>query len=594
MGTNRITNRLNSEKSKDSVNKDTFIGINLESSQTIIPTNDINRVINVAEQFNNERQGCTYYRLMGTILPLMSNPLFNLTNSSLLDKDTLAGFNSYDFLDYSYPKDNDINDDGDFNYSESITEYLKEKDGWFGYFDADVTKESLCNFNDMEPKRERFSFMDDLNSFKNKKRVKNWEITVTYPKSSDKTHKMVSGGLLLVENQDTKIATKNMTAIGTPCFHNLEIGNTVRISGTVGFNGDHEVVGLGIGDGEDISYYFVIDIENNGSLNNESRMKKVLNGVESEYYFRKFRKIKTKNGNMIETDDYDSYQLAFSENIFNDKIVQYAFNEDLDIAGLTDNLGRPLSELFLTVIKTDSDELFSKVSSGIETPYMSKFNTSHLNGYLRDIPAINKIHNGINSPFQSYKPLETNIKINNNNNLIGNNEFYGDLVEYNKSTLNEVILSEVTHRFNTVNRESQSPLNYFLGPDETKQINLGPRQEGYIYHPHRSFKIKQFSNYIEEGDSFTEGIPNYAVDMGDGRIIWRDLLEIGFNDVEGKILNYPFVNNSHHIYKTDTFQLKRQDQFGFWGLYYSQFPSDVNGVRITDKYIINKRDTDDC
>jgi hypothetical protein len=49
---------------------------------------------------------------------------------------------------------------------------------------------------------------------------------------------------------------------------------------------------------------------------------------------------------------------------------QFVFNEDIDISELTDNLGRPLTELYLTTIKTDSDSLFSSVSSGIDTPFM--------------------------------------------------------------------------------------------------------------------------------------------------------------------------------------------------------------------------------
>jgi len=595
--------RLNIETSKLSVNNDTFIKLNLNNNEKLLPTNDINRVVNVAERFNTERQRCPYYRIIGTINPLVSNPLFNLSNSVLLDKFTWAGFNSLDFLDFSYPRDNDVNDDGDFVFSSSIDEYLKEKDGWFGHFDPDITKAAFCNYFDMEPKRERFSFLPDINPFlgnANTQPVKNWEITITYPKSKDVTHPMVNGGLLLIDTQTVEVSTKEMTAISSACKHNLNIGDTVRIIGTNGYNGDHTIISLGLNNGDYKEYYFVIDLPNTGSINNTSRFKRLVNGLESEYYFRKFRKIKTRESQFIETDDYETYQAGFSENFFNDEIIQLVFNEDVDVSELTDNLGRPLSEIYLTMVKTSSNGLFSNVSSGIETPFIDRLNSSNLIDYLRDIPAIGKIHNGGNLPFQTHTPLENNITINNNNNFVGNNEFYGDLVEYNKNELIEHVLSVVTHRFNTANRESTSPINYVVGPSPTpndppvtKQIDLGPRHEGYIYQPHYQLKIRNFSNYIEEGDEFTEGIPSYAIETEDGKIIWRDLLDIGFNDSEEQVLDYPFLNGVHYLYQNICFMVRRQDQYALWGLYYNKFPSDPVGDRITDKFIV-KSDSDVC
>lgn len=597
----RISKRLNSEKSKNSVDKDIFINLDFKTKENPIPLNDINKIIKVSELFNKERQACGAYRIINTINPIISNSLFNLSNSNKLNKDTLSGFNSFEFLDYSYPKDNDINDDGDLTFKDSIKKHLKEKNGWFGYYDSDVTKESLCIFNDMEPKRERFSFTPDLKSFNNNSIVKNWDITITYPKSMDKTHKLVNGGLLVIDFLEVIISTKKMTAIGVPSYHNLNVGDTVKLSGTLNFDGEHEVVGLGDNLGNNKGFYFIIDVDNSGGLTENIRMKKMVNGYESEYYFRKFRKIKTKNGQLLKKDDYEIFKLAFSENVFNDIVYQYTNNSDIYVDGLVDNLGRPISEIFLTIIKTDSDNLFTNVSSGIESPYIDNLNSGDVNIYLRDIPLINKIHNGVGTPFISHKPLENNVTIENNNKLIGNNEFYGDLVEYNKYTLNETVLSDVLHRFNTINRESNSQLTYVDGKplnikDTIKYntINLGPRQEGYLYKPHNRFKIREFSNYIEEGDNKSYDIPEYSETMKDGTYSWRDLLDIGFNDANEKTINYPFINGSHYLYNTLNFELKRQDQFGFWNLLHTNFPMDVFGERIKDEFTINKKEDNDC
>ena len=593
MNTERTKQILNKELSVKNVNNDSYLKINVENSQRLLPTNEIYKIVNVADRFNVERQRCKSYRIIGTMNPTMSNPLFNLVEASLLDKYTWGWLNSKEFLDTSYPKDGDVIDETDLTYNASIKNNLKEKDGWFGVFDPDITKSGLCNYFDMEPKRERFSFIPDKNPYNaglNQQPVKNWEITITYPASIDKSKKMVNGGILITNSIPANVSTRNMTAIGLSCKHNLNVGDIVRITGTSGYDGDHVVVRTGLDNGDLKEYYFVIDKPSTGTLSINPRFKKVVNDIECEYYFRKFRKIKTKVSSVIENDDYEAYRVGFSENFFNDSIIQFVFNEDIDVTDLVDNLGRPLSEIYLTIIKTDSNKLFTNVSSGIDTPYDSRLLNSNTTPYLRDIPSIHRIHNGTTGIFQTHNALENDVKI---NNITNNNEFYGDLVEYNINTLNETVLATIVHSFNTVNRETPNSLNYVskVGPTPGyKTTTMGPRYEGYYYEPHHLIKIREFSSYIEVGDQFTEGIPSYAVNLGDTRIVWRDLLDIGFNETDAKPLDYPFLNNSHYLYNNYCFTLKRQDPFGVWGLYYGKFPADPTGDRITDKFTINSED----
>jgi hypothetical protein len=588
----RLEQRLNSEKSKNSVNTSTFIKVNMGQKQKLLPPNNINKIVNVAERFDVERQRCTFYRIISTITPIVSNPLFNLTDPNGTHGFTWAGFNTIDFLDRTYPYDYDVNDEEDLNYVTSISKHLKEKDGWFGFYDPDITKKSSCNYFDMEPKRERFSLLPDYFPFNNattQTPVKNWEITITYPSSSDKNHNLVKNGLKIIDRVFVESNTKQMIAFGIPCLHNLSVGDTVRITGTNGYNGDHQVQRLGLDNGDFKGYYFVLDLPITGSINNMSRFKKVINNIESEYYFRLFKKIKTKNASVIETDDYETYQAGFSENAFNDPIVQVMFNEDIDVSNLTDNLGRPLSELYFTTIKTDSNNLFTNISSGIETPFISNLLNSDIETHLRDVPAINRIHNGT-TPFVSHTPLENNV-------LINNSVFYGDLVEYNTNDLLEVTLAVASHRFNTKNRETVSNFSYVTGPPltgggqpQTKNIDLGPRHEGYFYSPHNLIKIRNFSNYIETGDEFTGDLPSYAVNLGDGQYKWRELINIGFNETDSVALNYPFLNGVHYMYNNYCTHIRRQDPFAYWGLYHSKFPSDPIGDRITDKFQVNSVD----
>lgn len=600
MKTDRIKQRLNVNTSKLSVNDNTFLKVNLENTSRLLPYDEINRTINLGDRFDLERKRSSYYRIIGSINSTATNALFNLNDSQNNDLYTWSVFNTIDFLDTSYPRDNDLLDKTDLNYSKAIQQLLLEKDGWFGYFDPDITKSAFCNFIDMEPKRQRFSFINDIEPyhgiFNGMTFVKNWELTITYPKQMDKTHYLVNGGLLIVDIKQVIVSNRSMMAFGVPCKHNLRVGDTVILTGTTApYNGEWVVSRTGLEDGTMKDSYFILDIQTQVPIGPNTRMIRVSAGFKSEYYFRIFKKIKTRIADVIETDDYETYKLGFSENIYTDPLSQFVFNEDIDVEGLTDNLGRPLSELYLTVIKTSSNGLFTNVSSGINSPYIENLNNSNTSnlGHLINVPIINKIHNGGNLPFPSHTPLEKNITINNNNNVVGNDFFYGDVVEYNKNTLKEVVLAEVNHRFNTANRQSIPPvINSVTSALGTTPLTLGPRQEGYFYKANHLIKIREFSDYIETGVLGLDEIPNYATDMGDGRYNWRDLLDIGFNETDNKALDYPFTNGSHYIYQNFPFQIRRQDPFNLWNLFYTKYPSDPIGQSITNKFNVNTTDND--
>jgi hypothetical protein len=84
----------------------------------------------------------------------MSNVLMNITGA-----DSWSSFNDNVFRDQTYPitapYNNGLNDEEDITYKESVEKYLKEVDGWFGFYNPNKSY-GLCEFIDMEPKRRRF------------------------------------------------------------------------------------------------------------------------------------------------------------------------------------------------------------------------------------------------------------------------------------------------------------------------------------------------------------------------------------------------------------------------------------------------------
>ena len=583
-----IKYKLNSKRSV--LNVDTNISTNVEFSNetNVLPVGEINHVLNVGSQFNKERNETTTYRFLFTITPLFSNVLYNVRGKigygpfgeSTIPKfgNGLRSFSDPLFLEDPY--DNDFVGEIELSYEEAISRHLKEVDGWFGFYDPDLTRVTECKFYDLEPTRERFDL--NLNLFDN------WGVTITYPSSIDTTHHIVNGGLLIVNAEEVEVGGVPMVALGTATKHGLKNGDKVKLSDMPSpmYEGTFNVKRLGLNNGDYKDNYFVIDVNPSvvpiNNLFTTGRLKRVINSEESSYYIRKFKKL------MVNDNDYEIYPLAYSKTIYKDNIYQMVVNQEIDVNGLTDNLGRPLSELYLTFIKKGSGNIFGKVSSGFDLELLS----GNLN---EDVSNVRRMHDGpSNDPnyFTSQSSLEFRVGMN-------YSEFYGDIVEYNRFELKEKVLSEVLHRFNTVDRE-QSFINQ---PNSDGRIELanGPRREGYLYKPHHLIKIRNFSLYIEQGDINTANIPDYAEDLGDGRWLWRDLLDIGSFDGAGERLNYPFTNGNHYIHKQIFLSTTRQDPFGVYDLFYNGIntetefsPSDQIGDGITDKYVTKINRNEDC
>jgi len=344
----------------------------------------------------------------------------------------------------------------------------------------------------MEPKRDRLLFDDS----------DNWTVTVTYPYSADTGHTIVDGGLLIIGKQNVNVSNRPMVALSTFTEHGLNTGDAVIINNIgFGLDGDYRVIRTGLDDGSNTSHYFVLDIDPTELPSiGQPRVKRVVSGQESEYYLRLFKKIETTEGDTLSNNDYNLFNLNFTKTIYDDPNYQLIFNPDIEIDGLFDNLGRPLTEIYYTFIKS-SNGFFSNIKSGIESELVNGILS---NPNLPDIRQITSSGGNVE--------LESSV-------IINQDEFYGDIVEYNKYEVREVVLGVVSHRFNTLDRDTNDGV-----------YAAGPRLEGYFYQPHHKVKIRQWSNYVEQGDSSVEGIPDYAENLGDGRLRWRNLLDIGFND----------------------------------------------------------------
>jgi len=338
----RIKKILNSEKSRSEDNLIEKMNLTLNSKEKSIDEDVITKIISTNTQFETERRDSGKYRLYGNIKSMVSNVLFN---------DNLKIYRKDDTTESVYTNKNDI----------------VERNGWLGYIDNDSetaqtyvksntdyldNKSSLCEFIPFDPGYDRLKFDDPDGK-------PNYMLRVSYPYANEDITLVendsgvtLSDGIPFISVNEKEIQEISYTIFKTPINHGLKVGDNVRLFGIGEFSNEtYEVKQLGDENGNKQNRCFILGITYSkiDFSKGVSRFAREVDGVLSEYYVRKYKTL---------TDgfkDYDRYPAAFSQSYFGDEEVAFNFTKDVDVSGLVDNLGRPLSELYLSIIKVDTD-----------------------------------------------------------------------------------------------------------------------------------------------------------------------------------------------------------------------------------------------
>ena len=555
--TNKIL--LNNQRLPNNVNVNTQLQIGLENTNKPLPLNDIDTTVSEYEQFQKERKESTIYRFYGVINPLISNPIFN---DNIKIYEGLDEGGSVKILN-----------------KKIFSSNIFEKDGWIGYYNDEIDvdalqsndrKSALCEFFPFDPGYDRLKFLDSDG-------IPNYLIKITYPFESRNDIVLVRNNVGITINDGIPIISKFSielngrlyTGFKTVMNHGLSDGDNISLLNFIDDTLDNSlklnkrffrVIKVGNRTNDDKLRSFVIDVEPQEINFNigVSTIKRVVRGVESKYYIRRFKSITTNY------TDYDLYPAAYGTSYFTDDVAAFNFKTDIDVKDLKDNLGRPLTELYLTVLKNDNDadqnsintQYWLEQQKNLDPPNNNRFWTSMVGGY--DLEKNENVNynirsygddNYINSLY--YENIDESDEI-----------FDGDIIEYNDNELLERVLENIYHRFNTVYRE--------------KIVN---KREGYIYTPFNIIQIKEFSNYIHPIVNFQSildkynitnpneivelkksfGIPDYAFELSTNVYKWRDILGIGEVDGIGDGVEYPFISGAHYMYLNERYYLQRQD-----------------------------------
>lgn len=242
-----------------------------------------------------------------------------------------------------------------------------------------------------------------------------------------------------------------------------------------------KVISVGDSDRNGKDRYFSVRVADIASIYTNLRdfgfyWKKTESGTECEYYFRKFKKLKNEQGGELRSD---INKIAFARNIYGDDMAQLLFLDDISLSGLRDNRNRPISEVYLTIIKRhrgdnlwyekqnytnesiEYSHCFGKVTSGIdfngidEEPFdynvhylhnIDKSTIGNTTSWLDEKNTLSAWGETILA-HEMPKTLEDDI-------TIADDEFYGDVVEFSLNSYTESIIGNVYHRFNTAQRET--------------------------------------------------------------------------------------------------------------------------------------------
>lgn len=491
---------------------------------------------------------------------------------------------------------------------DAINNNIMEENGWFGFvnkssviakknenkgkwvdegFNKVINNRESCEFIDMYPDRTLFSFNPKYNHYRHRPEY-NWDLFLTYPYENDYNNALISGGLLIksIELAFNSVG-RRIVLFSTYTKHNLSIGTAFNLYiANKEKNNEVKVIkvenilvnSLGNVKKEDEEHYFyttqtdiisqilsnneeIDDDTDNDEINKQIkdtgatfRLKHIVNGYESEYYIRKFKKLPNLNKIVNKEDeltldksycvnefekwikdkpndfDKEQYQLAFSSTIYNDNNTQVTWTDGINIDNILDNRGRPLTEIYLTVMKrnkgysewyTDRDvtnqnieysHCFGNVSWGFDLLSAKSEEEINLQENLQDVKLI---HNVVDID------------------IVNADEFNGDIVEYNVTTCNETVLEDCYFRFNTYLREN--PVDYYtyqydeitsddydkkgfikettkLTNDDVIKFWIHP--EGYYYKAHYRILLKEFGE-IHQESHFDLNIKNVAIRRND-------------------------------------------------------------------------------
>lgn len=550
---------LGSYRYKSAIDTDLSLNIPFENTQREIDEFDRNNTLSLAQVFDDERQASTNFRPTAHIDLIFFNAYSGTTG--------LPNTNYFPFTNYLY-------------YVNSETSALTTGvwSGYPQYFEFDFIRFDNNADGYTTGANPHINFVNKSAS------TYNWTQYISYAyendyfkqlqyyRTSTSYYNWISGDGIpfYIVNPSTQLG-RTIISFVCPVKHNLTVGEFVQIKipGWAGYNGTDVFEVYSLGDGGYLSEQYVFNIYNRGFLgvtfsnNVQGTFKRIIdikNSGEtmSKYYVRKHKIITNVDDSILTKAAFDQNAFGFKRQYEYSSLTPdnqsritikegnqsylLSFSKDIDISKYVDNLNRPLSELFFTIINRG---YFGWMNFPWNTaipnaPSIKQGFGFNLANYLSEYWNTFNTINLTNIPTNFYtKPGGFTFYY--NGNLKSGDTLDGDFCEYNQYEQRERIVSELYHKM------AFNPNLFTIGYLLTNPNKI-TNPEGYYYQPHHSLTIKVYSDYIEEGEiNKTDLVPNYAYYSNfRKKLRWRDIYTYGFKDADGNGVDYPFLNNTHY------------------------------------------------
>ena len=525
---------------KSAPSVDQQVPVSVDSKSNEITEYDRIASVNLAVQFDKERQESTTFRPTFKVSPIYNN--------------AFTGTTEYiPFLNHLYYADAE----------RSVVSGLWK--GFPQYYEYEFYRPNITDQHLSYVSKSAYTY--------------NWSYYLTYPFENNYTQPMYwTNGvneINWVAQDGIPFVVKNLKFDGTKyisfeCIseHNLLPGEYVQLNFSYGTQTVFQVNSLGNGTfGSDLYVFNLYNIGYTGNTftnNKVGTFKKIIDVTNSaetmSSYYVKTHKVLTDVNDLVvtkagfeEVPFSNNKKFEFSSLTPNNisRISQknasttYTFttNYDLDINNILDNQKRPLNEIFLTIINKGYSGYFNKPFQGVGTKQGWQFNILSLNNkYWED----NNIKSNSNIPVSSYTQTSGSTEqFYYNLDYKSGDTISGDFCEWNNFTQKERIISPYYQkiRYNQdIFKSSNTPTN---------------NPSGYYYQPHIGMVIRVFSSYIETGQLVNvDNVPSWAYYSNNYKqFMWRDLYSYGFVDENLNGVDYPFLNFSHYPYINGFFRL---------------------------------------
>lgn len=547
--------------------EDQTLRLDLSRNEELLREGDRTIILDIAELYRKERNESTKYKIYG--------------KTNMVFRNLYSGTTTYDALK------NTLYDLGD-GIDADWTGYLPYNE--FAFIRRDVVKEvsnpTATNLGEFIPNTVLSGSTDHTTITEYESTSWNWNFHLSYVYEHDDNYPMrytLSGGTVydFTSGMGVPFRVEDMGdyyQLTSPLKHNMNQGEYVILSGnTISSGSDSDRIFNISSLGNEIyrSNEYVINL-NKSSFSSSQTISGVVFGkrcldinnitqTTSTYYVHKHKTLTTVDECILDNAGFETpvfeierklqYETADGRNdVYIERnrpeSILYHFKNDIDINGLSNNLGYTPTELYLTVIFRNRNGYFNHSPRlgwrfNLHSDWVDEQFNETFSGSDTNLPYTSTTIDGITFNQGDELPLDSVL--------------VGSFVEYNNVDFKESVLSDSFHK---ITNETT-----IFNHGQLSTVRLGgvssDNPSGLIYQPHYKIKLRELSPYIETSD--TDDIlnlpENTIYDDYSGLWKWRDLYDHGYIDPDGFGTNFPFTNGQHYVKSDINFLLRNEQTF---------------------------------